>query len=75
MENTKISKYLKNRPLPIFTDKKYNEGFEEGYKHAIQLIKKNKMQSYKITVTTKLEEKSNLEINEFLNNIKNSFDR
>jgi hypothetical protein len=36
----KISKYLKNRPLPIFTDKKYNEAFEEGYKHAINLTKK-----------------------------------
>jgi hypothetical protein len=38
----KINKYLKNRPLPIFTDKKYNEGFKEGYKHAIKLIKKCK---------------------------------
>jgi hypothetical protein len=36
----KISKYLKNRPLPIFTDKKYNEAFERGYNHAIELIKK-----------------------------------
>ncbi len=35
----KLSKYLKNRPLSIFTDKKYNQGFEEGYKHAIKLIK------------------------------------
>jgi len=32
------------------------------------------MQSYKITVTTEITEKSNLEINEFLNNIKESFE-
>ena len=37
-------KYLKNRTLPIFSEKKYNEGFEQGYKHAIQLIKKSVLQ-------------------------------
>jgi hypothetical protein len=35
----KLSKYLKNRPLSIFTNKVFNNGFEEGYKHAINLIK------------------------------------
>ena len=35
---------------------------------------KNKMQSYKITSTTEITEKSNLEMNEFLNNIKDSFE-
>lgn len=35
---------------------------------------KNNMQSYKITVTTEITEKSNLEINEFLDNIKESFE-
>jgi hypothetical protein len=32
------------------------------------------MQSYQITVTTEITEKSNLEINEFLDNIKESFE-
>lgn len=36
----KLSKYLKNRPLPIFSCNKYDEGFKEGYKYAIKLIKK-----------------------------------
>ncbi len=40
-----------------------------------QIPKQKKMQSYKITVMTELEEKSNLEINEFLNNIKDSFEK
>jgi hypothetical protein len=33
------------------------------------------MQSYKITVTSELEQKTDLEINEFLNNIKESFEK
>lgn len=33
------------------------------------------MQSYKITVKSELEEKTDLEINEFLDNIKESFDK
>jgi hypothetical protein len=37
--------------------------------------KKNKMQSYKITLTSELEEKTDLEINEFLNNIKETFEK
>jgi hypothetical protein len=36
----KIIKYLKNRPLPVFNDKNYNDGFKKGYKHAIELLKK-----------------------------------
>lgn len=36
----KISKYLKNRPLPSFDNDNYNEGFYQGYKLAIQLAKK-----------------------------------
>jgi hypothetical protein len=35
----KLSKYLKNRPLPIFSCNKYNEGFKDGYNQAIKLIK------------------------------------
>ena len=33
------------------------------------------MQLYKITVTSELEEKTNLEINDFLDNIKESFEK
>lgn len=33
------------------------------------------MTSYKITVTSELEEKTNLEINEFLDNIKETFEK
>jgi hypothetical protein len=33
------------------------------------------MQSYKITVKSELEEKTDLEINDFLNNIKETFDK
>ncbi len=35
----KLSKYLKNRPLCTFDCDKYTEGFKDGYKHAIELIK------------------------------------
>jgi hypothetical protein len=35
-----IIKYLKNRPLPVFSDKNYNDGFKKGYEHAIELLKK-----------------------------------
>ena len=35
-----LSKYLKNRPLPIFSCNKYNKGFKDGYNQAIKLIKK-----------------------------------
>lgn len=38
-KNKKNSKFLKQRPLPLFECKKYNKGFEDGYKHAIKLIK------------------------------------
>jgi len=40
-----------------------------------QIPKQKKMQSYKITATTEITENSNLKINEFLDNIKESFEK
>jgi len=39
MTPKEIIKYLKQRPLSIFSCNKYNQGFKDGYKHAIKLIK------------------------------------
>jgi hypothetical protein len=43
------SKYLKKRPLPIFSDKNYNDGFQKGYEHAIEIIKRKENEA--ITTT------------------------
>lgn len=45
--NKKLSKYLKRRPLPIFSNETYNNAFKEGYKYAIKLIKNKEKENEK----------------------------